>query len=623
MIDALARTEYRRTALHRLGALAALFVLCIGSADSAIAARAARHAISDEPRTALLIGNSAYASSPLLNPSNDARDLAAVLEGVGFDVELLVDQNQKEMKLAIRAFRKRLKRKGGVGLFYYAGHGMEVGGQNYLIPVGADIPSETYVDVEAVPMREVTAGLADARNRMNIVILDACRNNPFARSWRSGSRGLAVMSAPAETLIAYATEPGNTAADGVGTRNSPYASALMESLQQPGVRLVDVFRRTRAKVKEQTAGGQVPWQSDNLTTEAFYFIPIQPSAPVIAAPSEAVISPSLKPAPVQQLAAVSPEASKGRRSATGWLTELSTVRSGDATDVVMSPDGTRIAVSGWSNTIKMFDASTGKISWESPPLEEGDIVLAVAFSPDGKRLISGSRDSRTLTIWDARNGTIYSTLRQNDNRFFGKKLHCDGVAFSPDGTKILTACFDSYGDESSLKMWNANGYELFKLDAYDGARIAFSPDSKSFTAGNMLRNARTGEAILLFERQQRWALAFSPDGSRIAMKGDANMIAIHDAKTGDELLILKETAEDVGEVAFSPDGRWIATSTYGFGSLRLWDAATGKELALKEGEELCPAVRCNVSSVGFSPDGTQLLTGLEDGTYKLWHVGRQ
>jgi formylglycine-generating enzyme required for sulfatase activity/uncharacterized caspase-like protein len=226
-----------------------------------------------EARTALVIGNSGYSSSPLANPRNDARDLAKVLEQVGFEVEVVIDQNKEQMTEAIFEFGDRLQKRGGVGFFYYAGHGMEVDGENYLIPVGADIPSERYVNLRGVPMGEVTTGLAAARNKMNIVVLDACRNNPFARSWRSGSRGLAVMDAPAETLIAYATKPGDVAADGVGTRNSPYAQALIESIQEPGVRLVDVFRRARADVRKQTNGAQVPWQSDNLTSEAFYFIP--------------------------------------------------------------------------------------------------------------------------------------------------------------------------------------------------------------------------------------------------------------------------------------------------------------------------------------------------------------
>ncbi len=230
-----------------------------------------------EARTALLIGNSGYSSSPLINPRNDARDLGAVLKRLGFEVVILIDQNEDQMTEAIFEFGDRLRRRGGVGFFYYGGHGMEVGGQNYLIPVGADIPSERYVKLRGVSMGEVTAGLANARNRMNIVVLDACRNNPFARSWRSGSRGLAPMDAPAETLIAYATKPGSVAADGVG-RNSPYAKALIEAIQEPGVRLVDVFRKTRAQVRDETGGSQVPWQSDNLTTEAFYFVPTGGSA---------------------------------------------------------------------------------------------------------------------------------------------------------------------------------------------------------------------------------------------------------------------------------------------------------------------------------------------------------
>ena len=229
-----------------------------------------------EARTALVIGNSDYRSSPLVNPRNDARDLGEVLKKLGFEVEVVIDQNKEQMTEAIFEFGDRLRKRGGVGFFYYAGHGMEVDGENYLIPVGADIPSERYVKLRGVPMGEVTTGLAAARNKMNIVVLDACRNNPFARSWRSGSRGLAVMSTPAETLIAYATEPGSVAADGVGTRNSPYAQALIASIQEPGVRLVDVFRRTRAKVRNETGGAQVPWQSDNLTTEAFYFVPASP-----------------------------------------------------------------------------------------------------------------------------------------------------------------------------------------------------------------------------------------------------------------------------------------------------------------------------------------------------------
>ena len=250
-----------------------LLLACV--AALAFASDASAEAV--EARTALVIGNSAYESSPLANPRNDARDLGETLEKLGFEVEIRIDQTKEQMTHAIFEFGDRLRERGGVGFFYYAGHGMEVAGENYLIPVGAEIPGERYVKLRGVPMGEVTAGLANAHNRMNIVVLDACRNNPFARSWRSSSRGLAVMYAPAETLIAYATEPGSVAADGVGARNSPYAKALIDAIQKPGVRLVDVFRDARLTVIEETQRQQTPWQSDNLTADAFYFLPPEPT----------------------------------------------------------------------------------------------------------------------------------------------------------------------------------------------------------------------------------------------------------------------------------------------------------------------------------------------------------
>ncbi len=255
-----------RRALEQVGIGALVALVSMTSAAAAVAA-------DEAARTALVIGNAGYAVSPLANASNDARDLGDVLEALGFETTVLIDQDKEQMTEAIFAFGDRLRERGGVGFFYYAGHGMEVGGENYLIPVGANIPGERYVRLRAVPIAEVTTGLANARNRMNIIVLDACRNNPFARSWRASNRGLALMRAPAETLIAYATAPGDVAADGVSARNSPYAKALIETMQEPGLSLTSVFRRTRARVKDQTGGEQVPWTSDNLTTEAYYLIP--------------------------------------------------------------------------------------------------------------------------------------------------------------------------------------------------------------------------------------------------------------------------------------------------------------------------------------------------------------
>ena len=157
-----------------------------------------------ERRTALVIGNSDYELiSPLRNPVNDARAMARVLGDLGFDVIAKENLDQKEMKRAIRDFGRKLG-QGGVGLFYYAGHGVEVDGVNYLVPLEAPIKFEDDVEIEAVDVNMVLRKMASAANRLNIAILDACRNNPYARSFRSTARGLAQIDAPSGTLIAYA-----------------------------------------------------------------------------------------------------------------------------------------------------------------------------------------------------------------------------------------------------------------------------------------------------------------------------------------------------------------------------------------------------------------------------------
>jgi len=225
----------------------------------------------DEPRIALVIGNSAYAQVPLANPENDARLMAATLRSVGFEVAELINADQKQMKRAVRDFGERLERTAGraVALFYYAGHGVQVGGRNYLIPVGARISRESDVDIESVAADSVLGTLSFARTRTNLVILDACRNNPYARGFRSLSTGLARMDAPQGTLIAYATAPGQVAADGTGA-NSPYTAALAQAIVQHPEPVEQVLKRVRLSVMSATSETQVPWEASSLTTD-FYF----------------------------------------------------------------------------------------------------------------------------------------------------------------------------------------------------------------------------------------------------------------------------------------------------------------------------------------------------------------
>lgn len=220
-------------------------------------------------RIALVIGNGAYTNAPpLKNPPNDARDMAATLKTLGFDVTSGINANQRDMKRLIREFGQKLK-AGESGLFYYAGHGVQSKGRNYLIPVEADIQSEVEVEDAGVDVNLVLGYMDDAQNSLNIVILDACRNNPFGRSFRSVSNGLAQVDAPTGTLIAYATAPGRVASDGTG-QNGLYTTELLKQMRVPGLSATEMFMRVRAEVMRQTGNKQVPWESSSLVGN-FYF----------------------------------------------------------------------------------------------------------------------------------------------------------------------------------------------------------------------------------------------------------------------------------------------------------------------------------------------------------------
>jgi uncharacterized caspase-like protein len=218
-------------------------------------------------RFALVIGNSAYSDRPLKNPANDARDVARALEGLGFAVQLKTDAKLREMEDAIRDFGVQLKR-GGVGLFYYAGHGVQVQGVNYLVPIGARMATESDAKYECVDAGRVLGKMEDAGNELNLVILDACRNNPFARGFRSLDQGLARMDAPTGSLVAYATAPNTTASDG-GGRNGIYTKYLLQNIGTPGITIEEVFKRVRIGVMNETKRKQVPWESSSISGYLF------------------------------------------------------------------------------------------------------------------------------------------------------------------------------------------------------------------------------------------------------------------------------------------------------------------------------------------------------------------
>ncbi len=252
----------RRTVL--LTKLAIFFAVSL----SAVEARAER-------RVALVVGNETYAEIGILkNPINDARLVGKSLQSLDFELiaaEPLLDLDKVRLEAAIRDFARALNGPETIGLFYYAGHAIEYRGRNYLIPIDAGLETEADVEFELVDVNLVLRQMGLAGNPLNMLILDACRNNPFSgRGLRAVGRGLARIDAPKGTLISYATRPGDVAADGTGA-NSPYTSALVEAIQTPNLDVLRVFNKVGLLVAEATGGQQEPWLSSSPIEGAFYF----------------------------------------------------------------------------------------------------------------------------------------------------------------------------------------------------------------------------------------------------------------------------------------------------------------------------------------------------------------
>ncbi|MDO8596364.1 MAG: SUMF1/EgtB/PvdO family nonheme iron enzyme [Sulfuricaulis sp.] len=247
-----------------------------------------------EQRVALVIGNSAYKVDPLKNPVNDAEDMAKALRDAGFKVILKRNASTRDMRQAIREFGGELRRA-QMGLFYFAGHGVQVKGVNYLVPVGADIQSEASAEDLAIDAGHALRTMEKAEVKVRIVILDACRNNPFTRSFHLASRGLAPMTAATGSLIAFAAAPGAVIADG-SSRNGIYAKHFLASLAQADTDILKVFQRTRAAVVKETGDTQTPWESAALAGDFNFRLPA--SVPQVAtAPSS---TQAAQPAPLQQ-----------------------------------------------------------------------------------------------------------------------------------------------------------------------------------------------------------------------------------------------------------------------------------------------------------------------------------
>jgi tetratricopeptide (TPR) repeat protein len=420
-----------------------------------------------EPRTALVIGNGAYAEGALANPVNDARDMAAALRQVGFEVSVGENLNRRRMEELIREFGRKI-RGGGVGMFYFAGHGVQVGGANYLIPIGAVINGEAEVKYESVDAGFVLAQMEEAQNRLNIVVLDACRNNPFARSFRSSSRGLASIDAPVGTLIAYATAPGRTASDGKG-RNGLYTKELLAAIRVPGLKIEDVFKQVRSEVRRQSNNQQIPWEASSIEGDFYFSAAGVRPAPTVStsAPAAPTPAPTTISAPAPTLAEIlrQAEASLRRNDHDGVISAAEKALIADPNSGVAHRflyeaylnqydlDRTNQAR---ENALRSLVAPKDAMEYEARGFAYFviDIQRAIADFNEAIKL-----DPKFALAYNNR-GQAYFFIKDNDR----------AIADQNDAIRLDPKFVEAYNDRGTVYFWK-NEYDRAILDQSDAIRL--------------------------------------------------------------------------------------------------------------------------------------------------------
>ncbi len=251
----------RRDFMLALAGVPALSALGTGASWSAV----------DGSRVALVVGNNAYPVERLDNPVNDALAMASLFSSAGLSVDRQLDASREQFLAAIERFGESVRRpETRLAIFYYAGHGVQLDWRNYLLPVDAEVHSSEHIRERCVDLGILLGKLKGGRDKTFIIMLDACRNDPFGGRFRPERKGLSQFDAPAGSLLAYSTSPGNVASDGNG-KNGLYTEHLVRELSVPGTRLEDALKRVRLNVRLQSKGEQVPWESTSLESDVFIF----------------------------------------------------------------------------------------------------------------------------------------------------------------------------------------------------------------------------------------------------------------------------------------------------------------------------------------------------------------
>jgi uncharacterized caspase-like protein len=512
-----------------------------------------RPAAAAEQRVALVIGNSAYPSAPLRNPVNDAKAMADKLRVLGFEVMLRTNATQKDINRAVVQFGQKLT-AGSVGLFYYAGHGLQVRGKNFLIPVDAEIENEASVRSESVDVDQVLDQFASSR--LSMVILDACRNNPFERRFRAGQGGgLAQIDAPKGTLIAYSTAPGKTAADGAGS-NGVYTEQLLKAMDAPGLKVEDVFKQVRINVARATQDQQIPWEASSLTGEFFFRVPIEKPALAAPAPTPA---PQVDPAAFEMAFWDSIKASTNRAEYEAYLEQY--------------PKGKFAALA--RSRIKTLEQQTPASARPLPAQTVTHEQTSAETAKERAELIKALDDERKMRDRDA------ETVKQEMERLRAEllKLRDTPVAASPP-----TQVSASSSGTSTVAVSKPAG-----SPSEQKTQIALaSPTAASAATPSASFAAEWTQRIALFEKS-RGQLTFSKA-----------MAILLDLNAAEELTLLLTHEADIkikryhGAYAMGTDnrGNLVWGSSWGW-KLPMFATDTARELCARTAGDSCRVVMLN------------------------------
>jgi len=594
-----------------------------------------------EQRLALIIGNSRYQKFALLrNPVNDAHAIAIKLRQLGFTVIEQENASREDMVRLGREFGNRLK-LGGIGLFYYAGHGIQSSGVNYLVPVDADIQDEDELPSRTYDANELLGKMDAAKNRLNVVILDACRDNPFARTFRSSTRGLAQVQQGTGTIIAYSTQPGNTAADG-SSGYGLYTQELLNALSQPGLSIEEIFKRVRVEVTRNSGGRQVPWENSSLVGE-FYFNPTPEQAAVMPA-----VAVNYAPTPVVSQARGLAAAVVSRKLLDTYQLAANLPMAAPFLLGEFTPDGRYFIMVTQDGLLRAWDVATGNLSFSQSgfmqPILSSDgryligltdehstersinlldttlktyaitifrgfgDVQRVGLSPNGQRMLVYTRDGN-VTLQSVQSGNIVGTPYkiQGDLRF----------EFSPMGNRVL--------------IWGTKKSDLFLIDLDSGLRagntashrkpVGFARFSQD---GSLLLTASEDDAAIVWRTADGVNLRkfnfgdksplpkraeFIDGGAHLLINvaqldkvtGETNKLGIWDVASGTPISTVIQNVV-ANDMRFSPDGKMLFVSATD-NSIRIVDMATKTERTALAGAEL----------VDFSPDGQRFIAREGDG----------